>query len=277
MGRKKSVEKKIVRKLDHAIFDYEISYSKFPHHAAIISKEASEKGFDIVIAVGGDGSANDVARGLVNTNTIMGIIPVGSGNGLAHHLKIPTKISKAIETLNNFNISRIDTATINGQLFISIAGLGFDAHIAEKFALYKTRGFWTYFLLTISEFFKYIPLEYNIRYDGKEIKREALLLSFANTGQFGYNATISSTASVNDGFIDLCIIRKISAFRTATIAHRLFIKDIDSSKYVEVYKAKEVTIDCKSFASSHIDGDPCERIMKAHIKIQPKTLNIIVP
>ncbi len=91
MGRKKTIEKKIFRKLDHAIFDYEISYSQYPHHAAVISKEASEKGFDIVVAVGGDGSANDVARGLVNTNTIMGLIPVGSGNGLAHHLKIPTR------------------------------------------------------------------------------------------------------------------------------------------------------------------------------------------
>lgn len=277
VGRQKLTEKIIPNKLDLSLFDYEIAYTQYPHHAVLLAKEAAEKNYDIVVAVGGDGSANDVAQGLINSKTAMGIIPVGSGNGLAHHLKIPTRISKAINIINRFKTSRIDTASINGKLFISIAGLGFDALVAEKFALRKHRGFFTYLQLTIKEFFNYSQLEYTIQFDGKTIKEKALLISFANSDQFGYYASISPSASVNDGLIDLCIIKKISVIRAAFLAHKLFIKNIDSSRSVDVYKVKEATITCESLSASHIDGDPDKHISKAHIKVHPKTLNIIIP
>lgn len=277
VGKQRTIGKAIRRKLDLSLFEYNISYTKYPHHAVEIAKEAVSNGFHIVVAVGGDGSANDVAQGLINSNTTMGIIPLGSGNGLARHLKIPFNIAKAIDVINKLKTEMIDTARINGKLFISIAGIGFDALIAEKFALDKRRGFWSYFNKTIREYFKYSPLEYTINIDQKQIKRDALLISFANSSQFGYNASISPTASICDGYIDLCIVNKMSAFRAAILAHKLFLKNIDSSKYIEVYKVKEAFISCKEPASIHIDGDTSERLKEIHLNIQPKTLSIIVP
>jgi len=277
VGRQRTVVKAIRRNLDLSLFEYNISYTKYPHHAIEIAKEAVSNGFHIVVAVGGDGSANEVAQGIIKSNTVMGIIPVGSGNGLARHLKIPFNIAKAIDVINKLKTEKIDTARINGKLFISIAGIGFDALIAEKFALGKRRGFWSYFKKTILEYFKYSPLEYTINIDQKQIKRDALLISFANSSQFGYNASISPTASISDGCVDLCIVNKMSAFRAAILAHKLFLKNIDSSKYIEVFKVTEAFISCKEPASSHIDGDPGERLTEIHINIQPKTLSIIVP
>lgn len=277
VGKQRTVGKAIRRKLDLSLFEYNISYTKYPHHAIEIAKEAVSNGFHIVVAVGGDGTANDVAQGLIKSNTTMGIIPLGSGNGLARHLKIPFNIAKAIDVINKLKTEKIDTARINGKLFISIAGIGFDALIAEKFALGKRRGFWSYFNKTIREYLKYSPLEYTINIDQKQIKRDALLISFANSSQFGYNASISPTASISDGYIDLCIVNKMSAFRASILAHKLFLKNIDSSKYIEVYKVKEAFISCKEPASIHIDGDTSERLKEIHLNIQPKTLSIIVP
>ena len=277
IGRQKLVKRMIPGYLDLSAFDYEIAFTQYSHHAVLLAKEAAKNNFDIVVAVGGDGSANDVAQGLVNTNTAMAIIPVGSGNGLAHHLKIPSRISRAIKIINKFKISRIDTATMNDKLFISIAGLGFDALVAEKFAQHKLRGFFTYFKLTIGEFFKYKPLEYSFYIQGEKITRKALLISFANSNQFGYNASISPKASVSDGFINLCIVNKMTVIQAASIAYKLFLNNIDSSKYIEDFKVKEITVSCETLSSSHIDGDPDIHISRAHIKINPESLNIVVP
>lgn len=277
IGRKKSVEKAIPKALDLSLFDYDISYTAYSHHAIAIAKEAAEKNYDIVVAVGGDGSANDVAQGLINSKTTMGIIPVGSGNGLAHHLKIPFRISKAIKVLNRLKTSKIDTATMNGKLFISIAGVGFDALVADKFALCKRRGFRTYLLLVIREFFKYKASEYTIKTNDNVINTKALLISFANSDQFGYNISIAPKASIYDGFIDLCIIKELTFIKAIRIAHKFFIKDIDSSRFVEIIKIKEARISCDEFTHSHIDGDPDERVTDIHVRILPQSLNILIP
>lgn len=277
VGRQNIVEKLLPVKLDHSLFDYEIAYTQYSHHAVHLAKEASERGVDIVVSVGGDGSANDVAQSLINTKTIMGIIPVGSGNGLAHHLKIPRKISKAIEIINRSKTKLMDTGLMNDKLFINIAGLGFDALVAEKFSLGKRRGFWPYFRLVFFEFFNFKGHNYTINFDGKSIQQKALLISFANSSQFGYNVTIAPNASVVDGLLDLCIIHKMSAFKAAMIVHKLFMKDIDTSRNVDVYKVKEATILCEELVSSQIDGDPHIRLKEVKVQIQPHSLNMIVP
>jgi diacylglycerol kinase (ATP) len=234
IGKQKNIESVILRKLDLLKFDYSIKYTQYPHHAIEIAKEAAEKGIDIVVAVGGDGSINDVASGILKSNTAMAIIPAGSGNGLANYLNIPLNISKAIKIINSYKILEIDTATLNGNSFISIAGMGFDAVIAEKFALTKLRGFWAYLKITIREFFKYSPQEFTISFDNKQIKRTALLVSFANSNQFGFNISIAPKASVTDGYIDLCVISKMSALKLALISPKLFLKNIQKSKKVEI-------------------------------------------
>lgn len=277
MGRQKAVESAISKHLDHSSYVYEITYTKYARHACEISKNASVNGADIVISVGGDGSANEVARGLVNSETIMGIIPLGSGNGLAHHLKIPFTLKKAVAVINRKKVSRIDTATINNKLFISVAGLGFDALVAEEFAKCRKRGFWSYTKTVLKQFRTYKSSNYKIRFNGKEIERPALLVSFANSDQFGYNARIAPKATINDGFIDLCIVSPVSFFTAAGMAHKLFLKNIDNSRHVEVYKTKEINVEISEDVSFHIDGDPMDRIRSANVKIFPESLNFIVP
>ena len=277
VGRQKKVEKAIQKKLDKNKFEFSIAYTNYSGHATNIAKIAIEEGFEIIIAVGGDGSANDIAQSLVNTDIVMGIIPVGSGNGFARHLKIPFNICKAIEVINNLKTFRVDTATINDKLFISIAGVGFDALVAEKFASGKRRGFWSYLKKTIREYFNYSPLEYTISIDNKQIIRKALLISIANSSQFGYNVSISPTASISDGYLDICIIHKMSVYSAATLVHKLFLKNIDKSKHVEVFKVKEARITCNEPSPCHIDGDPVERIREISACIKPFSLNIIVP
>jgi diacylglycerol kinase (ATP) len=277
LGRQKKAEAAIRKYLDLSLFSYKIEYTHYAHHAVEIARDASMKGNDIVIAIGGDGSANDVACGLVNSETVMGLIPVGSGNGLARHLKIPISLKKSIEIINKQKISRIDTATLNDKLFISIAGLGFDALIAEEFAKCSKRGFWSYIKTGFKQFKNYKHLTYNIRFDEKEISRTALLVSFANSDQFGYNARIAPTATINDGFIDLCIIKPVSFFGAALMAPKLFHKKLDTSKHVEFYKITEAKITVSENVSCHIDGDPVERMNSVHLKIFPQSLNLIVP
>ncbi|HNW98054.1 MAG TPA: diacylglycerol kinase family lipid kinase [Bacteroidales bacterium] len=277
IGRQVLVERAIKKFLDHSRFTYEIIKTEYAHHAIEISRKASLEKTDIVVAVGGDGSANDVACGLVNSETIMGLIPVGSGNGLAHHLKIPYLLKRSIGIINRQKVSRIDTATINDKLFISIAGLGFDALVAEEFAKSKRRGFFSYLINVVVQFFKYKPLQYKISFNNQSISCSALLVSFANSDQFGYNITIAPDARINDGYIDLCIIHPVSVFSAAFMANKLFLKNINRSKHVEIHKVKEAQIEVSDKVSCHIDGDPAERTNNVNIKIAPKSLNIIIP
>jgi diacylglycerol kinase (ATP) len=277
IGKQKRVESSIPELLDHSLFDPKVAYTEYPQHAVQLSKEAADQGFELVVAVGGDGSVNEVAQGIVNTNVAMGIIPAGSGNGLAHHLKIPGQIKGAIEIINRTKIIKIDTATFNEKVFISMAGVGFDALVAERYAQVKRRGFFPYFKLVVGGFIKYHPARYTIRFDNKDLSCKALLINFANSGQFGYNATIAPSASLTDGLIDLCILHDISVLKALMIAHKLFLKNIDSSRYVEVHKVKEAEISCEQAVSSHIDGDPSDRITHAVVKIKPQSLNIIIP
>lgn len=277
IGRQKTAEPAILKYLDHSKYFHEIAYTAYAHHAVEIAKAASQNGIDIVVSIGGDGSANDVAQGLVHSETIMGLIPVGSGNGLAHHLKIPISLKKSIGIINNLKISRIDTATINDKLFISVAGLGFDALVAEEFENCGKRGFWSYLNNVLKQFRVYKPSNYKISFEEKEINRPALLVSFANSDQFGYNVCIAPGAAINDGFIDLCIISPVSTFSAALMAHKFFLKNINSSRHVEIYKIKEVNVEVSEDVSCHVDGDPVERTHSATVKIAPKSLNIIIP
>jgi len=277
VGKQRLVETAIDKTLDKSIFDYDISYSNAPKHATELSKDAVDKNYDIVVAVGGDGSINEVAKGIIGSNCILGIIPVGSGNGLARHFNLPFDISQAIEVINQCNTIKIDTATINDQLFLSIAGVGFDALVANKFAKGKRRGFWSYFKITVREYPKYKPKKYSLTIDGKKMNRRALLVSFANSNQFGYNTSIAPMAIINDGFLDVCILRKVPIVKAPFIAHLLFSKRIDKTPYMEIIKAKEVKVIRKKNSKIHIDGDSLKLNKELNIKINPLSIKVIVP
>jgi len=277
-GRQNVFEKIIPEFLDLSKYEYYISYTSESGEATKLSRNAAEKGdCDIAVAVGGDGSINEVAKGLVNTNIPLGIIPCGTGNGLANYLGIPFNFKKALNIINAANVRSIDTATVNEKLFISIAGVGFDAFVAKKFSKIKTREFWAYLNIVIREYPRYKPEEYIIEINNTIIKTKALFVSFANSNQFGFNATISPSATINDGLIDVCIFNKAPLIEAPVLAQLLFFRAIDKSRHMEIIKASEVKLIQPHNDYIHIDGEPVKLGEELNIKVKPLSLNVIVP
>lgn len=264
----------INKNIDHSKFDVQIVFSERRGHAAEITAQGN---FDIYVAVGGDGTLNEVASKLVHSTSSMGILPLGSGNGLARHMGISMDIPTAIQQLNNASISVIDTCTCNGHTFINMAGVGFDAHIGKMFAESKTRGFKTYVIQTLTEFNNYKSQKYTIRYDGKTVELEAFLISFANSSQYGNNAFIAPDAAVNDGMLDVCALKPFKAIDILGIGFRLFNKTIKSSKFMQSFQAKEIVVERESEGISHLDGEPIDFGQRLEIKVVPKSLKLLVP
>ena len=274
---KRFIKSYIIKYINHEFFLFDIIFTEYAQHATKLAKEAAEKNYDAVVAIGGDGSINEIALGIVNTNTALGIIPNGSGNGLAHYLKIPLNIQRAIEIINNFNIIPIDTATINEKLFVSVAGLGFDALVAKDFAKVKKRGFFSYFKIIVKNYFTYNRKMYVLYINKIKYERKAMMITLANSNQFGFNTIIAPNASINDGLLDVCLIKKIPLFEAPLLSLLLFLRKIDVSKRIEIIKTSELTILQHKSRVVHIDGDPQYLTKKLQIKVNPLSLKVIVP
>ena len=275
VGRQKTIEKVFEQHLDHSRFDYDIRYTERAGHATDIAREGSVQGYDAVIAVGGDGSINEVSAGLIGTHTTMGIIPCGSGNGMARHLKLPLVPEKAIEVINTYHTETIDTIDVNGYSYASIAGVGFDAYVARRFKFTKTRGFAGYAMILFTEYPRYKAKEYRLVIDGKEYTRKALMISVANSSQFGFNAAIAPTASLQDGLLDICIMEKVPYLEIPITAELLLSHDLQKSDHVELIQAKEVTILNNDYKWINFDGEALKLDTELHFKIVPKSLNVI--
>ena len=275
--KKKRIEKWIEEGLDKSQFRSSIIHTTHAGHATEISKKAVEDGVDIIVAVGGDGTVNEVGQTLIGSSTALGIVPTGSGNGLARHLKIPFNFTKAINVINKGNVRKIDTATVNDKVFLSVAGVGYDAFVARKFSKAAKRGFISYFRIITAEYPKYTPKKYELEIDGKKITRRALLVTFANSNQFGNNTSIDPKATIDDGYIDVCIVRRIPLLLIPFYVPLLFTKTFHRTHYIEIIKAKEVRIVRKKGKTIHFDGDPFKMSKTLDMKINPLSLNIIVP
>lgn len=276
IGRQKVIEKLIDKYLDRTKYLYEIAYTNAPKHATILAKDAVMKKTDIVVAVGGDGSVNETAKGLVGSDVAMAIIPTGSGNGLARYLNISLNLKKAMDIINNGKIIKIDTIQLNDETFANVAGIGFDAHIGWEFAKFGKRGFSSYVKVIMREFPKYKPQNFQLTIDGNTIDKKAFLISFANGSQWGNNAHIAPTADIADGIMDIAIIRDITFLNGLSIGYKLFKKTLHKSVYLEIIKAKEVIVK-QNATIAHIDGEPIEVGNSIHIKVNPLSLNVIVP
>lgn len=262
--------------LDLSKYDYEIRQTASPKDAMRLASAAVQENFDVIVAVGGDGTINEIVHGMGGQPVILGIIPAGSGNGLARHLKIPLEPEKAIQLINKMNIKNIDTATINGYPFVSIAGLGFDARVANKYRKIKQRGFMGYFRVVVKEFFRYREREYILTFNDQKITRKALLLSIANSNQFGYNTVIAPTASADDGLLDIVIARKFPLAELPRMISLLFAEKIDQCQYIETYKTSEIFIVRKRGKRVNIDGEAIKMGREIFIRVQPAALKVIV-
>jgi len=275
-GKKKdNVPDLIKENLNAAALKATTIYSDGPAHARQIAKEAANE-FDLIVAVGGDGTVNEVASAIVGTQTTLGIIPFGSGNGLSRFLGISMHAPTAIKALNSNNTQFIDSATMNGHPFFNMAGMGFDAHISEVFSHGKKRGFFTYLISAIQEISKYKAETYHIEIDDKTYEREAFMLSFANSSQYGNNAHISPGASVQDGLLDVCIIKQFPKWRLLEMGIRMFLKKAEGTGYLEIIRGKHIKVKREKPGPVHLDGEPHMMDVDSIIEIVPASLRVIV-
>lgn len=261
--------------LNASLFDAEIKESSKKGDITRLANEAVISGADAVIVVGGDGTINEAIQTLAGTKTALGIIPIGSGNALARHLKIPISIKKSIHRINQFKTKKIDTAQLNSHTFVSLAGVGFDAQVAKKFSLGKKRGLWNYIKITIREYFNYSEKEYDFDLDGKRMHAKAFMIVFANANQFGNNLVISPEGIIDDGYLDVCIVRRPKVYQLPFIFYLFLRKRIHHSKLVDIRKAKNIKLELKQTEQINVDGEAISIVGPIEIAIKPLSLSVI--
>lgn len=275
-GKKKTAfNKQVLEVLDLKKFHPTFQQTTKPNHAYELGKKAIEEQYDAVIAVGGDGTINELGSALVGSGIPLGIIPEGSGNGLALYLGIPMNETAAIRRLNRFEIVEVDCGTINEKPFFNIAGLGFDASVSDRFANDSIRGPIGYLRSIINVLKKYKPCHYKLTIDGKEYEREAFMISVANSPQYGNNAYIAPNASVTDGVLDVCIVHKFPLYILPMMVYHLFNRSADQSEYVEIIPGRSIVIERDDNGPVHVDGEPITLLGDLKIKVEPSSLKII--
>jgi YegS/Rv2252/BmrU family lipid kinase len=260
--------------LDHTLFSYQIYYTDGIGHAKKLTGDLLAD-YDVFVAVGGDGTINEIASVLVGSNKYLGIIPMGSGNGLATFLNIPFEAKKAIEVINKQHSTRMDSATLNGHPIFNVSGIGFDAQISTRFARDASRGLWGYIRNTFAEIMNYQAQWYTLSQDGKTIQRKAFMISLANSSQYGNNAHISPEASITDGLLDICVLKPFPLYLFPYLAYQMFSKKAHRSSYLEIFKVKEANIHRDLPGPVHLDGEPIELGTELHLLVKPASLNVI--
>ena len=274
---KQNFPDRVARCLDSADFDYEIVFTAHAGHATELAEEAVGR-YDIVAAVGGDGTINEVARSLIGTETALAVIPYGSGNGLARSLHLPLRTDKAITLLQNSEIQRIDTATINGTPYISVAGIGLDAQTAYDFSRDPRRGFLPYSQYALANYLHFKEERYTLIFDGQTtLECSPLLITFANANQFGYHAIIAPQASLQDGLIDTCILNRPTLLQAPDTALKMMAGRLDHSRYFTEIKAQHTQVKRSQEGVVNIDGEPVMMPATLDIRIVPESLRILIP
>ena len=273
---KNRVTKLIRELLDPQLFSPTVVVTEYAGHATQLAQQFALEGYYAVIAVGGDGTVNEVANGLVGTNTALGIVPNGSGNGFARHLDISTRMNRAIEMLNSSEVISVDYGMVNDKKFFSTCGVGFDALVAVQFNEGKSRGLKTYVQNTLQSLFNYKPETYHILGEDIDVTTEAFLITFANAGQWGYDAYIAPKASVQDGLMDIAIVNKFPLSAAPKLALNLFTHNIDENFYMNTVRSKAITLVRENASAIHIDGDPFEMPTELNIKIVEDGLKVLV-
>ncbi len=253
-----------------------IEFTRDRGHATELARGACTKDFQYVIAVGGDGTINEVAQGLVHTNMPMGVISRGSGNGLARHLGIPLKIKEGLKSLFDSRVLAMDTFTVNGKLSLNVSGIGFDGHIANLFGGKSKRGLAGYVKLTVQEYIQFKEFDFQLSYTDQTINQQAFIVAIANSSQYGNNARIAPTASVCDGLLQVTMLKKVPAYR-ADFIYNMFAGDIQKSIFCETLEASSLLLKTSRPTAYHIDGEPCGIDDSFEIKVQPSTLQVLVP
>ncbi len=274
-GKKK--HQKIIQLIDSQLdkikYMPEIYFTEYAGHATKIAEEAVKNQILFVVAIGGDGTVNEIGKALINSKTVLGIIPTGSGNGLARELGISMNPTNAIEVINTPINKVIDVCFINEIPFFCTAGVGFDAHCAEVFSKKTSRGFWNYVKVGFTEFWKYKPLK--CEFAGNDY--EVFSLTFGNARQFGNNAFITPTAIIDDGFIDCTILQPPNTWQALQMIAQLFSGNIHSSELSENYRSTKFKLKNEKDFLIHYDGEPLQvKAKDLTISILEKGLRVMI-
>lgn len=272
---KKEMPALIDSTIDKKRFCHKVIFTEYPGHAADIARQCVKENIDIVVAVGGDGTINEVARSIVHSNTALGIIPCGSGNGLARHLRIPLDPKKAIGLINECHIEELDYGVINELPFFCTCGMGFDAFISLKFASAGKRGPITYVENVLKEGLKYQPETYEVEDETGAKKYKAFLIACANASQYGNNAYIAPKATMTDGLMDVIIMEPFTAFDAPQISIDMFNKTLDKNSKIKTFKAKKIHIHRNNPGAIHYDGDPIMTGTDIDVHIEKHGIKII--
>jgi YegS/Rv2252/BmrU family lipid kinase len=280
-GRRKKTEKLldlIDSSMSNSPYTYEFAYTMEAGDATRIAQKAVAEGFNVIVAVGGDGTVNEVASGLINSEGILGIIPRGSGNGVARSLHIPVTTNESLSFLLNPKMTTIDVGMINQKYFIGVGGIGYDALVGQKFQSFGIRGPIPYFFIGVNEFLKYRSQCYSMEIDGEKIEREAMVIALANTRQYGNGAIIAPEADPKDGYLNICIIEPLSYIQATQHASLLFKGNIDSSPLYLQKRCKSANISVRDTNMHvHRDGEPDRPVRSIEVKIVEKALKVCAP
>lgn len=277
VGAGKKMPEKIKELPEYQTIDYDIRFTEYAGHARIIVKEAlKEGGYTHIVAVGGDGTVNEVGASLIGTDVAFGIVSLGSGNGFARHLGYSVKMKKALKQVLSDAYAQIDMLEINGVYSLNVSGVGYDAEVAHEFNRFRIRGLVSYIYAGLKLWFSYSSKVYRISCDGKTSEEKCFILSLANSSQFGNNARIAPHASLRDGLMDVCLLRRPNMFKVIYFLFCFLNGKIDKLSYYKNIQCREVTIEGK-IGRVHIDGDAAVMASPLHAKVLPGVLRVVVP
>jgi len=276
-NKKEDIPALLEKYLDANRFDFSHAFTERKGHAAQLAAEAIESGYDTIIACGGDGTVNEVASAIVDTDANLGILPSGSGNGFAMHIGMGRNTRKAILKLNQSKPRRIDSCTVNDNFFLNLAGVGFDALIAYKAENDEKRGLQMYLSMVSKEMARFKAEHFKVMIGDRTIEGAFTTIAVANSAMYGYNFTVAPLAELTDGLLDIVFVKEASVLRTIGASWRMLNNSLDKSPLVDIVKSQEVTIYTSKPYYFHIDGESYRFDDKLHFKIHPQSINVLFP
>ena len=256
--------------------EYNVRFTEFPGHAKVIAEEAKQQGYTHVVAVGGDGTVRDVGTALMGSDVALGVISLGSGNGFARHLGFSLMMSRALKQLLSSEETYIDVVEINGRYSLNVSGFGFDAVVAYFFNKMKIRGFLSYVFSVIHMWFRYPSRHFVFHINGETWAEECFIMSVANSSQYGNNASIAPKASLRDGLVDICILKRPKYYQIPRFIYCFMHSKLGQLSYFREIQCREAVIE-GDVTKAHIDGDPCTLTPPINVKVHAGVLKVVVP
>jgi YegS/Rv2252/BmrU family lipid kinase len=277
MGKGKGIPHTLERLPEYRRVSYDTVFTRYAGHARELVQEVRESGkYTHIVVVGGDGTVNEVGGALCGSDIAFSVVPIGSGNGFARHLGYSIFIHRALRQVLIDRYARIDVLTINGKYSLNVSGVGFDAEVAHEFSTQKFRGIFSYIYAAVKLWFRYSEKSYKIVSEGKTMRMNCFILSFANTSQYGNNAYIAPLASVCDGLMDICILKRPAFFEMVWFILSFVSAKLYKVSYFKEIQCREAIID-GDIGRIHIDGEACTMQPPLHVKVHPGALKVVVP